>query len=889
LRKYTFLIIAGVILLAAGIYYFQKNYLPQKPADAWDLVPATALIVYERDDCKTCLENIHQSPLWNIIENASFYNKELDSLKNSLKQTLASTEDLTISIHATKKDDFDFVFYIPALPEQLSQVAKAFEGKQYHHSKREFSDIEIHETSFAKQTFSWALVDGIWVGSFTPFLIEDVIRTRIKKNGFKKHLPSVQQLPQISDDAGNIYLQLSNFSEWLSLFYSDNKSIAGPFGQSTVLDIKSDPNHIVLNGFSVDTVGRSKYLLSIFRNQSPVSFNLKNFISNNTIALHSFGVSEGKSFNADLTAFVKQRAPFLKDSLERLGRSASVNFNSLYENIADEVGLCFMEASKGSRHSKILIIETKDPKPWLTTFEKIEDKHSIDTVFYERYGEYAIREIPVFRFPEKMFWPLITGFNQSFYTSSNNILFIADNLQDLKKFLSDLEEDETWGKSVSHNKFLETTLLESNLSIYINTPKVWNVLADQLHPKWSGFIRENQPLLRSVQLSAIQFSHLNNSYYTNVSINYKPVAASHEKSVREKYITNFDHGVQGLYAVKSHVDRSDEILVQDSLNDLTLISDEGEVLWKLSIGDRITSEVTQIDFYSNGKLQYFFATRTGLHVIDRLGNYVQPFPALLSSIEFDRASVVDYDHSKKYRFLAADNRGRLWMYDKDANNLEGWQPKDAGGPLVTAPRHHRIKGKDYIVAIRKDGNVLLMNRRGENLQNFPLDLKARLSGDYFLETGNSLSDTYFVVVSDDGFKIKFSVDGKIKSRETLFKTSVNTKFRLVTEKKFKTFLILQQDADHCNILNESGKQIISNKSVAANPVSVNYYDFGAGRIYISLTDMVQGLTYIYDETGQLLGGPPIQTPLLELRPKDADENKLFFVEGRSVAIKSIGR
>jgi len=890
LKKYVLYITLGVALLAAGAYVIQKTFLQVAQADAWDLIPATALIVYERDKCQQCIADIHQSPVWKIIDKASFYHKDLDSLKASLEKTLSENQNLIVSIHPTKKDDFDFVFYLPSFHDRLVQITKSFDNKKYRISKREFNNVDIHEIGFSKQVFSWAFVGDVWIGSFTPFLIEDVIRTAIKKNGLKQSVSSVKKLPQIGGDAGNIYLQLNNFSDWLSLFYGRKETIAESFGQSTMLDVKSDQDHIVLNGFSIDTTDRSRYLLSIFRNQSPVTFDLKNYISNKTIALHSFGVSNGDLFNRDLADFMKQRAPKIRDSLNMLSQRAHVDLDQLYAKIHDEVGLCYIESIKSSKHSKILIVETSDTGPWLSAFQKIEEALSIDTIFYERYGDYEIREVPVFRFPEKMFWPLITGFDQSFYTSMNNLLFIGENLHDLKMFLTDIEEDNTWGRSVTHNKFLETTLLESNLSIYINTPKVWNVLSLQLQPKWSQFIRENISLLRSIQLSAIQFSHLNNSYYTNVSISYKAIPASqHDRPAGDKYVTNFDHGIQGLYAVKSHVDRSDEMLVLDSLNDLSLVSDEGAVLWKISLGDPITSEVAQIDFYGNGKLQYFFTTRSGVHVIDRLGNYLPPFPSLLSSIQFAHGVIVDYDHSKKYRFLTADTRGRLWMYDKEMNNLEGWQPKEIGSDLACAPRHHRIKGKDYIIAITRDGKAVLMNRRGETLKNFPLDLNARITGDYFFETGNGPSDTYFVVVSDDGFRIRFSIEGKILSREPLVKTSISSKFKLIAEKKSAGYVILQQDPNNFHVFDEKGKQFISNESIGKHNVVLNYYDFGGGRAYITIMDADQNLTYLYDGAGSLLTTVPIETSLLEIRPKDNDENRLFFVQDRRLTIQVIDR
>jgi hypothetical protein len=612
-------------------------------------------------------------------------------------------------------------------------------------------------------------------------------------------------------------------------------------------------------------------------------------VTDRTLALHSFGVSDGALFENDLGVFIQANAPAIKDSLLWLEKKTGVDVAALYKNINDEVGLCFLESFKSKKISKVLIIESKNPSVILNSFGRISEKLSIDTVFFERYGDYEINEVPVFRFPEKLFWPLVTGFNQSFYTSSGNFIFIADDVDELKKFLNDIDEDDTWGKSVSYNKFLETTLLESNISIYINTPKVWNLLALNLQPKWKQFVKENQPLLQSLQLGAIQFSHLNNSYYTNVSLNYKPLAGAQNTGNKktERFVTNFNAGILGVYTVKSHVSRGNELLVQDSINDLSLVSGEGNFLWKIPIGDHITSDVSQVDFYGNGKLQYFFSTRNALHVIDRLGNYVEPYPIFLSGGDIQHASVIDYDHSKKYRFLVADAAGKLRMYDKTGNNLEGWNPKDIGGVLAMPPSHHRIKGKDYVIAIRKDGTVHLMNRRGEDLRNFPLKLDAQLEGDYFLEKGNTIADTYFVVVSNDGYRIKFTIDGKIQSKETLLKTSVNSQFGLISEESNRSYLIRQQDSRQFNLTDEGGKKFILNDFVGANKVHVSYHDFGSGKVYVSITDLAQGHSYIYDGSGNLLTSPPVESSFLEIGILNSDEIRLFIVHDRSLTIEPL--
>ena len=775
MKRLPVVITIVVILITIGGYFLYTNYFHRTPLTAWDIVPAETILVYEGSACETCIEKVKTSTVIKLVDRAVFASQK-DSLKVFTDLILSNFRPGSlISLHITKKDDFDFVFYLPDHPlldqqfnDVLGKVMKNQGAGEVVLTDREYNGIKINEMSLKERTFSWVKIENMWVASFTAVLIEDVIRTyRMGDRNFKTELGGVYQLPKIKSDGGNIYISLKRAAAWLSLFASDEPAaFIQQFGMSALLDVKiGSKNNFVLNGFCLDSASNPNYILSSFSGQKPVPFTLKNFVSNKALMFASYGISDGESFSRDLRLFNRQNRS-LRDTLQKISTSLHVDVEKLVGKISGELGVCWME-SKGPSLSKVLIINSpQSAGDWLDAFNTLSEKLSIDTIFYEKFSNYEIRELPLFRFPEKLFWPLVSGFNTSYYTNLGDAIFIGENLEELKRFLEDIDREDTWGKSVAQNQFLESTLLESNVSLYINTPRIWNVLENSLHPKWKKFVQENRSMIKSLGMGAVQFSHLNDSYYTNVSWLDKAGTSSPQKEAptNDMIITNFNETLAKLFLVKSHVSKRDEILLQDSARNIRLLSPDGKVLWKLSLDGFIQGDVEQVDYFNNGKLQYFFATPGVLHVVDRLGNYVAPFPVKIRERDIEFVSIVDYDHSKKYRFLVAGKSGKLWMYDKAGVNLDGWKPKDVGDGLFAPARHHRIRGKDYIISIRKDGNVYLMNRRGETLNNFPLNLNARPAGDYYLETGNSVETTFFVVVSRDGFRIKFTTDGKVHSR-----------------------------------------------------------------------------------------------------------------------------
>jgi hypothetical protein len=886
-KKPLLITIFILVLLVAG-YLTYQHFFSRPTLSLWDLVPTETVLVYESSDCKECLQDIKNSPVVQIIKAASLRNEEKDSLSSIEDLILSFQQPTLISLHVTRKDEFDFAYYIQnttAFQQKVNLLTQQFALlKGLKTKQREFQTIPINEINYNGKTFSSALIENVWVGSYSPILVEDVIRTyrSEKKSSFRDVISSVYQLPRIKNDGGNLYVHLYNLSQWFSLFTRESSSyLVDHFGHSSLLDAKVSENKLELNGFSYHPLDKKEFFLSAFQEQTPIEFKVKNLISNRCLLVNDFGISDGKRFFNRLRS--QSKDPY-GDTLKTVTTTLNADLEKLFNAFAGEIVLCHMESRKESLTKILLINDEKNPGGWYDLFHSITEKTSTDSLFIDRHSGYEIFEMPLNGFPEKLFFPLVTGFSSSYYTQIGNTFCVGDNIEELKKFLDDIDRENTWGKSVAQNKFLESTLLESSVSIFINTPRIWHLLSLNLQPKWQVFLDENKDALNRLGMGGIQFSHLNDTYYTNIAWAFREPKTGEKQETSDKYITNFNSGIARFTVAQSHVDNSMEALVQDSLKNLSLVSDEGKILWQLPIPEFISGEVHQIDYFNNGKLQYFFATPGALHVVDRLGNYVKPFPVEIKEKNIDHVSIVDYDHSKKYRFLVASTEGRLWMYDKEGRNLEGWQPRAVDEQLIAPVNHHRILGRDYLIAIRKDGLVYLMNRRGELIRNFPLDLNAKLDGDYFLEIGRKSSDTYFTVVSTNGIKYRFNLQGKSENRDVYVKNSSQAKFSLVAEKKFKSYVVLRREEKQFTIFDENSNELINSDFIGNNPVDVNFYSFGNGKDFIVVTDLSQELSFVYDRKGKLVTPIPVDSYSLKVFPTEGDKLKFYSVDDRNVTI-----
>ncbi|HZI25462.1 MAG TPA: hypothetical protein VFD46_10305, partial [Chryseolinea sp.] len=550
MKKLPLFLTIGIVIVVGG--YFLYDHLQGKNTTSpWDLVPAETILVYEPGQCESCQDQLKNSSVLNIIRAAAFSDGN-DSLQTLTDFILSQLDKGTLmSLHVTRKDDFDFIFYSPAKPaleiQFNSVLEKIKQTKDIRFSEREYNGIKIFELSQKDRTFSWVKIENIWVSSFTSILIEDVVRMHaLGGMTYRERLGSVYQLPRVKNDLGNVYLSLKNFAQWFSLFVNEPLSpLIEYFGQSALLDVKiSNNNNFILNGFCVDSTTHSNYILSAFKNQVPVPFGLKQFVSNRALMVVSYGISNGKNFQTDLKTFTSDQRD-IQDTLAQLSKTLAVDFQKMMNTMSGEVGVAWMEGRR-QQTTKILIINsTNGVAQWMNTFNTLSEKVSIDTIFFERYSDYEIRELPLHKFPDKIFYPLISGFNTSYYTSVGNTLFVGEDLNELKRYLDDIDREDTWGKSVVQNQYLESTLLESNISLFVNTPKIWSVLESSLRPRWKNFIKENRDLLKSLGMGAAQFSHLNDSYYTNISWTYESSKQKRKStpSTTEKLITNFSNNL----------------------------------------------------------------------------------------------------------------------------------------------------------------------------------------------------------------------------------------------------------------------------------------------------------------------------------------------------------
>ena len=407
--------------------------------------------------------------------------------------------------------------------------------------------------------------------------------------------------------------------------------------------------------------------------------------------------------------------------------------------------------------------------------------------------------------------------------------YISSSYNSLIEFEEIYTSNNFWRKEIKFSKFLSKLNKNQNTTILLNYKEL---------SKNYSFLDNN--ILKEIDLISIQLSSINDKFYTTINFN------SNSDSIRVISDSNLTFKAKNKLTSKpfiyfSHVDNSPQVITQDENNILYQLDKNLNKIWEDSIDSQIISKPIIIDYYNNRKKQILFATKNKIYCYDRLGNILPGFPIENpnKNDEIDDINIIDYDKSKRYR-ISLSSGNKAFLIDKYGKILNGWNPLVMEDLLVEAPKHFRVRGKDYIMLSLENGDIFLKNRKGSNYTGFPIKLENKLYEKIFIDLRQNFNNTSLVALDELGKTYFIGIDGKIKKENQMFRRSKNSKFKILTDPLEKSYVRLSVDDDVIyfkeNTLNFKNKIHFT----------YQFYSLGEGKSFLAVTDPKEKLTYFLD-------------------------------------------
>jgi hypothetical protein len=847
------------VLLLLGAYFSYKYFTKTKEFDPLSLVPKSSVAVYETKDILSVYSSLTDLPYWQDIkdiEAVKFVRQiavSVDSIiseKRAFGKALRNKSTL-ISLHVTGNESSGLMYYLPtglASIDFLKEVLALYSNSSVQYRTRVYDGLTIHELLAGEHQLTFINHKNYVVVSSVGYLVEDVVRNLNSDllDNFLTTTNKLSRAPKLNDDAGNLYVNGPQLTTFLNTFLPALSPRKGQLAQSVFMDLSLLPGGLLMSGFLFD--GSSTDFAAIFKNQEAGAPTTLRLVPDDAALIMTINISEVKSWHS------KWMEKFANGADNKQASALASNF---IKNILGDITLMTFNSNDINKPEKLLLVKLADKEGMMNVLNKrAEDivRAREDTVYFEQFAGYQIGLIEQEDFVSSILGRPFNGFSSTYFMLYGEYLVLATSSEQIKKWLADIENDLVWGRSLKRRSFIDESLGETSFALIFSNPWSWSLALEGFNLKHRQWWQENEQSIKQFGLASFQFTNLDNRFYTEINLIHQPqFVESGQQQLKDQSLSQLSSKlVRKPKLVKNHKTNLWEILLQDSTNKISLLDNQGEILWQEQFPEPIISNIFQLDYYKNGKLQYLFATDSAIYIVDRNGANIEGFPISFQDFAVKQLYLIDYDHSRNYRFLLTDNSGNLRMFNQKLDALPGWDPLSINSTISDQVFHVRVRGKDRIMVAQQNGIITLLNRRGQVQKGFPLDLGFNIVNPIHFSVGSTFALARFTTISGDGMLIDFDLNGKVHERKQLDQSTNSSRFTMVIDAVKNDFVFARQDLNRLAILSSDG-EVIFEKDYQANGLKdVQYYALSVDSQLYIIRDQESGKVFLYNKSGTLV-------------------------------------
>jgi hypothetical protein len=738
-----------VIILLLILFFFLKRDFKIGPGEPLRAIPVDASVIIKINNLEAVLQKFHKEcGIWNELKStASFRRLEyqmlfLDSVLASLpdaRQLLLNNPSY-LSLHYTGKDKIGS-FHVYQIPKSMSErkihalISRFVENKgtvtQRSYDGKKVFDVRLLHTGRINN-FSYAVYKDLFMLSFSSLLLEDALRQMdgdvsvVSLHGFDQAFSTAGK----NVDA-NVFLNFRNLPKSLSAginneFKAEVRSFT-TFANWGELDVNIMSDNLLLNGFIV--ASDSDYCAaSIFKDQNPQKITADEIMPSSVASCLILSVSDPARYFAGYHEYLKGLGRYnqYSRSLDVLENTYGIDFLKEFTDIWDnEISIAFdASAAENKEPISYLLLKVKSQslaeERLVKMIRKITEKESGSPQQYSSVYKidnelsYIIYHLPIRKLTGKIFGDFFTNIDEHYFTFIENYLVLSDSPSSLGNLLHQVVLNKTLVTNQAYKVFKTSLSQKSNLYFYANIGRSNLAFSKYLSPSLLKSWNENIEAFQKIQVFGFQMYSSNGMLYANVFLKHFTDFKDQPHTVWESRLdTTID--IKPVFTL-NHATRQNEVFVQDERNNIYLINQAGRILWKIPMSEKINSDIYQVDYYKNGKLQLLFSSLNYLHLIDRNGNNVEKYPVKLRSPASNPLAVFDYDKNRDYRLFIAGADKSIFVYGIDGSLIKGWDFPGTESQVTQAVNHFRVGDKDYIV-FGDRMKTYILDRRGNQRVN----------------------------------------------------------------------------------------------------------------------------------------------------------------------------
>ena len=855
LKKNVFLIAIIVAVVIAVATWFLYRDLTNVNGDPWEMIPNNAALIIEIDKPldvanKLSDDNLMWQKLLQVSSINSFatsievldtllleHNGYFNTLWNS-PLTIAFYPDSIVGVEtiilSRTKTNINSTSIRGWLSSALGRDYALLDIAGIHNGFKVVSAINNSISYFTS-------VNGVFIYSSSVDLMMKVIETFEGKLAKLTDNPSFVKLKQTSGAKvhARAYVQYDETSKLVESLISPEKMSAlqwiNNFADWTEVDILIKNDELIFSGFSVSTADNN--YLSSFEGQQPVKMKALNIIPYNANTIAWIGISNFSRYFNNVNP---------ESVLNSISTKLNYDINKLLEVVGDEIVFASNANSRGSLSANSwVIVKTNNSKKAASALKQIAINTGSKNV--SKHKQYRIRKINNTSFIKDIFGDAFAIIKNNYYTFVGDYAVFANSEKALINLTNYFDTGKTLDLNDNFKDFSDNISSQSNMLLYIKPVEMTGLFNEYFANDVVKHLVIDEKVISSFQGIALQISVDNQFSFTNYYVKYS--AAYHEENLAVWKVKVDEEIVRGPYLVFDHNTKKQNIIVFDSRSNMYLINPDGSVLWKKTLDKVPISDIYEVDYYKNGKIQYLFNTADFIYLIDKKGRNVSGYPKKLHSKATNGISVFDYLNSKDYRLLLAQSDKRIYNYSIKGDEVKGWSQPRTQNIVIEPVTRLLANNKDYIIITDIDNEIKIVNRKGKRRIKLSGNLNKAKNSDYYVNRTNSKG--IIITTNEKGQLVYISSSGKL--RYTDFGDFSASHFFLYEDfdgDRSKDFIFI--DGNKLVVFDRFKKELFSYQFGSEITIAPKFFTFGKKQHILGVVADKERTIYLFDNDGNII-------------------------------------
>ena len=782
---------------------------------------------------------------------------------------------VTAGIVGKKKADYIFITGFTqntSLNSALSFFDKYFNDIK-NKSEKEFEGVVIYSYNINNsEKLYYSAEKGILLISKSVFLIESAIN----QLNNKENLLSDENFNRIRKTSGknsllNLFINHNHLPNYLLLLTNNKQetamSVFKNYADWSEYDLTIKDNELFLNGFTF-TTSDNKFL-SVFENQQTVKMDIESVLPAETSVFTSFGISDIEQFRADFNSYRRMTNQFNKptEELAAINKKYRLNIeDEIYSLIEDEFAFAITNVDKIDIYKNaVTIIKTKSKSIAKETLTKILDKHAkiheknVESYFFNYKIDDVVSHV-IYKMPFQDIFPQLFGntfskIKSNYFTFIDNYIVFGNSMKTLKSFVHDNLLNRTLQNDNHYRDYVMQLTPKSNFYFYSSVAQSLAWYGTLINKTVFGEIETYSEVFSNLQAISYQFSANSKKgmVYNDIYLKYDPDYTDKPRTAWELLLDTNILFKPVLF--RNHNTGKKEIFIQDKSNKVYLINYAGMKLFEKKLDEPIISEIYQIDYYKNNKLQYLFNTQNKIYILDRKGNFVERYPVILNSPATNGLGLCDYNNTRDYRIFIATKDRHVTLFGIDGNIIDGWRFSKSEHAVTKPVQHFRIEDNDYIVFTDKSKSYI-QNRKGKRRIKPKEKFDISINGQYILDEKTDRNNPRLVITDPSGEIYFVYFDKKVES----------VKIKDFSDNHFFDFKDIDGDdipdyifADDNKLLvyNQKKEKLIDYTFESAITHSPIYFRFPNNRKKLGIVTANSNELFLINSVGTLYDGFPL--------------------------------